>query len=184
MSKAALKKTLATLTPEQKDELILDLYSARKEAKEYLDFYVDPDIERLIGKTLDNIRQELHRKGKSGYNKPRIMKIRALIKNVETLNPGHEYVLTLRTGVIRLIAETAGAGFYFTEAYANSFCRLLDEAVREADAAGQLDPVVTDLRQIIEAMPSSPFRRASRFMRKSLERGLADSIGALAKRHS
>ena len=45
MSKTALKKVLAGMTAQQLTELITDLYEARSEAKEYLDFYINPDIE-------------------------------------------------------------------------------------------------------------------------------------------
>ncbi len=43
MSKVQLKKHLAQLTKEQVIEVILELYDARKEAKEYLDFYLNPN---------------------------------------------------------------------------------------------------------------------------------------------
>ena len=38
MSKAKLKKYLQTLSKEQVIEVMLELYDARKEAKEYLEF--------------------------------------------------------------------------------------------------------------------------------------------------
>ena len=48
MSKAQLKKCLSKLTKEQVIEVVLELYDARKEAKEYLDYYVNPnDNEKL-----------------------------------------------------------------------------------------------------------------------------------------
>ena len=43
MSKAKLKKYLQTLSKEQVIEVMLELYDARKEAKEYLEFYLTPD---------------------------------------------------------------------------------------------------------------------------------------------
>ena len=42
MSKAQLKKHLIKLTKEQVVDVVLELYDARKEAKEYLDFYINP----------------------------------------------------------------------------------------------------------------------------------------------
>ncbi len=44
MSKAKLKKYLQTLSKEQVIEVMLELYDARKEAKEYLEFYLTPDL--------------------------------------------------------------------------------------------------------------------------------------------
>ncbi len=46
MSKAKLKKALQELDPEQLKEVIFELYDLRPEAKEYLDFWIDPDIEK------------------------------------------------------------------------------------------------------------------------------------------
>ena len=43
MSKAQLKRHLTKLTKEQVIDVVMELYEARKEAKEYLDFYINPN---------------------------------------------------------------------------------------------------------------------------------------------
>lgn len=43
MSKSTIKKLLQSMTKEDIIEMVLDMYSARKEAKEYLEFYAEPD---------------------------------------------------------------------------------------------------------------------------------------------
>lgn len=43
MSKTKLKKYLQTLTHEQIVQVVMDLYDARKAAKEYLEFFMDPN---------------------------------------------------------------------------------------------------------------------------------------------
>lgn len=40
MSKAKLKRHLLSLTKEQITDIVLELYDARKEAKDYLEFYL------------------------------------------------------------------------------------------------------------------------------------------------
>lgn len=45
MSKAKLKKHLLSLTKEQITDIVLELYDARKEAKEYLEFYLEPNCD-------------------------------------------------------------------------------------------------------------------------------------------
>lgn len=52
MSKATIKQLLQSMTKKDIIEMVLDLYSARKEAKEYLDFYACPDEKE----NLKNIR--------------------------------------------------------------------------------------------------------------------------------
>ena len=43
MSKAQLKKQLKTLEKDEIIEMVMELYDARKEAKEYLEFYLNPN---------------------------------------------------------------------------------------------------------------------------------------------
>ncbi len=50
MSKAKLKKTLAAMPASEIAELVLELYEARKEAKEYLEFWLEPDTPKALEK--------------------------------------------------------------------------------------------------------------------------------------
>ncbi len=50
MSKTKLKKHLLTLTKEQLIDLMLDLYSASKEANKWLEFYLEPNFEAELQK--------------------------------------------------------------------------------------------------------------------------------------
>ena len=67
MSKAKLKKTLAEMPAEQIADLVLELYDARKEAKEYLEFWLDPDTP----KALEKARKKVERVFYSGEDRPR-----------------------------------------------------------------------------------------------------------------
>ena len=58
MSKAKLKKYLQTLSKEQVIKVMLELYDARKEAKDYLEFYLTPDSNAELEKCKKAIRQE------------------------------------------------------------------------------------------------------------------------------
>ena len=51
MSKAKLKKHLLSLTKEQITDIVLELYDARKEAKDYLEFYLAPDCNAELEKS-------------------------------------------------------------------------------------------------------------------------------------
>lgn len=48
MSKAQLKKQLNSLEKSQIIEMVMELYDAHKEAKEYLEFYVNPDEDKKL----------------------------------------------------------------------------------------------------------------------------------------
>ncbi|MDE5686815.1 MAG: hypothetical protein K2I26_09685, partial [Paramuribaculum sp.] len=79
MSKTQLKRMMAEMTAEQISEMVLELYAARPEAKEYLDFFVSPDIDRRLDKARSAIRKEVGRHSR-GRNKSRSTKVRRYIK--------------------------------------------------------------------------------------------------------
>ena len=58
MSKAKLKKHLLSLTKEQITDIVLELYDARKEAKDYLEFYLAPNCNAELEKSKKAIRNE------------------------------------------------------------------------------------------------------------------------------
>lgn len=100
MSKIQLKKELAKLDRDQLVQLILDLYNARKEAKSYFDFFVNPDVDALYEKYQKAIEKEL---GRSKYTKctARISRIRAAIKEFASFDPGAEYVVNMMVYAIK-----------------------------------------------------------------------------------
>ena len=49
MSKTNLKKRLLTLSKEQVDDIVLQLYSASNEAKAWLEFYLEPNSDAMTG---------------------------------------------------------------------------------------------------------------------------------------
>ena len=60
MSKATIKQLLQSMTKKDIIEMVLDLYSARKEAKEYLDFYACPDEKGKLEEYKSIIREEFY----------------------------------------------------------------------------------------------------------------------------
>lgn len=55
MSKAKIKKYLELLSREELVEVITDLYEARKEARDYLEFFMDPDVKGVVEKARKNV---------------------------------------------------------------------------------------------------------------------------------
>lgn len=65
MSKLLLKKEIKDLTRNQLEQMILDAYDAKKEIKEYFDFYVNPDVEKLTEKFKVAISREFAQIGRA-----------------------------------------------------------------------------------------------------------------------
>lgn len=137
MSKTSLKKQLALMTAEQIAELVLELYEARPEAKEYLDFYIQPDIDKWLAKARAFIRKEITRTSR-GHNRARVTRVRRFIKDISSLNPGTEPVADIMTFAIETICEV-GSEQWIKEVTQRGFARLLADTVRLADAGGVLD---------------------------------------------
>lgn len=77
-------------------EMILEAYSARKEIKEYFEFFLNPDIEHLLDKYQTIILKELRRTKRGSYSKARISFIRKQIKEFSSFQPGYEALLDIR----------------------------------------------------------------------------------------
>ena len=62
MSKSTIKKLLQSMTKAEIIEMVLELYSARKEAKEYLEFYASPDEKGKLEEYKSILREEFYPK--------------------------------------------------------------------------------------------------------------------------
>lgn len=98
--KKALKKELAALDRDQLIQLILGLYSTRKEAKAYFDFFLNPDVDKLYETYSKAIEKELSRY-KRYKSTARISRIRANIKEFTSFDPGVEVVVNLMIYTIK-----------------------------------------------------------------------------------
>lgn len=175
MSKTQLKKELVHLTSDQLIELIVDLYEARKEAKEYLDFYVNPDIEKRLDKARTAIAKETARKS-HGYARPRMTRIRGFIKDIASLNPGAEPVLEIMTYTLERICAV-GSTEWIKDTTQRSCAKLLRDTVAYADRNGMLGDFLPRIEKAVSDM-KSPLLRSNEF-KKLLKESLAEAMASL-----
>lgn len=158
MSKNALKKELALMSKEQLEQLVLEAYSARKEIRAYLEFFMAPDPDKLFEKTADSLANEC-RRTKWGYSKARISVIRRLLSDFASYQPGDDYVSRLELRVIELLLVMSHR-VRMGDALTRGFGRLVSDCVHAADAAGRLTPVADVLKRYMDSgVGSSVFRR-------------------------
>lgn len=119
MSKAALKKELAGFDRMQLTQIILDIYDCNKSAKDYLEFFINPDVKRLRDRFDRALAKEL-RRSKRGYSKARISHIRNLLKEFRSFQPGEEAV---REAMLHVITES------LAEEYDTTFPATMTEGV-------------------------------------------------------
>lgn len=95
MSKASVKKALKELDQEGLVNLLMDLYACRKDAKDFLEFWADPDED----KELERVKERIHKLFFLPHDKPRrkpdMTEIKTLVKNFRTLGPDPEKIADL-----------------------------------------------------------------------------------------
>lgn len=98
MSKTTLKKQLNELTREQLIEVMLELYEARKDAREYLEYYVNPDEKKMYEKYRAVIIKEFF--PAKGRAKGRTSVCKKAIKEFTTLHPSPRLIADLRLTLV------------------------------------------------------------------------------------
>lgn len=163
MSKAALKKELANLEKEELINLILESYSARKEIKEYYEFYLDPDVNKLTEKFLNNIIKEYKRSKRGGYSKARISFIRSQLKEFAAFQPGYQAEIDLLFKVINygMLFELS---LYYSDTLQKGIAALVEQAVEIADRNQVLDNLLERFQTLF-----SNERTGTRYFRNYLD---------------
>lgn len=170
MSKASLKKLLSTMDREQLIELILDAYSARKETKEYLEFFLNPDVEKLLTKYKEAAIKELRRTKRGGYSKGRISFIRNLYKELCAFQPGYKAQMEYLLYLIR--AFLAVEMFVdFSDTLLRGAVRLMTELIEVADQNQEADSVIADLNAMFGNEKSG-----TRYFRRYLDKELKEFL--------
>lgn len=146
MTKAQLKKHLQKLPKEQVIEVILELYEARKEAKEYLDFYTNPNEDAKLEEYKQIIFNEFY--PKRGEPKCRFSVCKKAISDFTKLKPSPSCIADLMLFYIETgVNFTTDFGDMWEQYYItmeNNFAKAMDYI----NKVGYLE----DLRPRIEKM--------------------------------
>jgi len=90
MSKSALKKHLQSLTKEQILDTVIELYDNVKQAKQYFEYYLNPNEKEMFEKYKTIIINEFYPKGKTTQPKTRFSVAKKAIADFRALNPSPE----------------------------------------------------------------------------------------------
>lgn len=172
MSKAALKKELKNFTSGQLSEVILNIYDVSKEAKAYLEFFINPDPEEFLKKKYDEIFAEIKRV-KRGVSKGRISVVRNIIKQSIGYGLSPEYVDRLMSGAIRLILS-ADRYFYLSSALYSGTLKLTADYIIWANKNGMFSEAVSNIQSLV----TDPKIGTEQF-RNAIDNAAKDCIGNL-----
>lgn len=161
MSRLKLKKALSELTEEQLRELLLQLYNVRKEAKEYLEFFMNPDIEKKCEETAKALEKELGRyKSRYRHSFPayRMTKIKALMKHFAGFGPEDEMYADLW---FKLICDISAIWIHYdiNDGQLKSLVKFFTDFLTFIDKAGLFSANIVKVKTLLEAFPETYYGR-------------------------
>ena len=128
MSKTTLKKTLRELTRDQIIDVVLELYDARRDAREYLEYFVNPDEAGMAEKARAIIAKEFF--PPRGRAKGRSLICRRAIKDYTLLHPSPRHIAAVNLYLVECVITYAVAKrWWITETQEKLLHSALIEAV-------------------------------------------------------
>ncbi len=85
MSKLKLKKALLGMEPDEIINVVMELYDARKEAKEYLEYWLNPDSEKELEKCRKLIDRQFFTPQGVNRRSPSLPTINKIVKDFMTI---------------------------------------------------------------------------------------------------
>lgn len=167
MSKVQLRRELAGLSKDQLIEVVLDAYAARREIKAYFDFFINPDVEKLIDKYEKDIAKEFSR-SKWGRSKARISHITRLLKDFEGYNPGAEHVVAVYLFTIGFGMLTE-YNVNFPDTLLKGLSKLIIKTLEYADAHGESARVIESFDKLLDENIVGYSRLSRRILKQSIE---------------
>lgn len=172
MSKAALNKTLKQLDADELRELLLQVYDARKEAKDYLEFFLNPDIEKKRLEAIKTINKEMGRHSKRRFA-CRVSNIKKALKLFATYQPEDEMFVKLYLEVIRAMCGAAQIE-YFQQSFQNGAVALTTDFLKFIDKNGLFGEFFPALTTIIEGIEENHYDT------RNFKNALKDAIDTFA----
>ncbi|MGM9870595.1 MAG: DUF6155 family protein [Muribaculaceae bacterium] len=132
MSKKDLKAALKGLDRDQLTELILEVYSKIKEAKKFLDFYADPDEEKLA----EEIKAEIFSNFFSRTFRRKKIKLapaKRMVSNFAKLGVSPHLVLDVMIYMLEMADAAYHSGYRFTESFFDSMQKNYEAAQAYAE---------------------------------------------------
>ena len=104
MSKATIKKLLRSMSKEEIIEMVIEMYDARKEAKDYLEYYASPDENSKLEEYKDIIRAEFYPEGRH-EPKTRFSVCRKAVTDFKKLKPSADALAELMLSYMEYAIE-------------------------------------------------------------------------------
>ncbi len=147
MGKTTVKAALSQLSKDDLVEVLLELYAARKEAKEWLDFWADPNEEQKLQQYCEMVTKEF---AKAGRNPARVhfSKFRKSVSDFKKMQASPRSIIDLQLHIVRCTASCRRARPQQLNSAAGYYCEALVTVVANdllAEYEKRLARLATDL---------------------------------------
>ncbi len=149
MSKSTIKKLLQSMTKAEIIEMVLELYSARKEAKEYLEFYASPDEKGKLEEYKSVIREEFYPKRRR-EPQTRFSVCRKAVADFKKLKPSADALAELMVSYMEWATQFTHDYGDMWEQYYDSVESNFDKIVKHIAANGLWEKYDKRLQQCVE----------------------------------
>lgn len=173
MSKLQLRKHLRTMTADDLAALVLEVYDARKEAKEYLEYYLNPDINAKYAAAMETVVKELSRVVRRKYA-PRMSKIKGAVKLFRTYGPDEEMMCRMLTEIFELMCAAVRTHF-ISVAFVTGCATHLRDTVREIDRSALTGIYFPRLTAAVDSVQGDYYD--SRQFRESMREAIETTAG-------
>lgn len=119
MSKAQLKKYIQSLDREHLEDFVMDIYSDVKPAKEYLDFFLNPDIDKVVQKTELALYSKIFKRNGDPVLRLKFTKINDIMKDFTTKVKDPHIVADMMGYLLSLLCQY-GSRYCHSESFVRS----------------------------------------------------------------
>ena len=149
MSKAKLKKYIHTLSKEQVDDIVLQLYSASKEAKTWLEFYLEPNSDTELEKYKKAIYRQCY--GRNDWpKKPNLRECNKLVSTFKKLIADPHAVADLMLYYVEQTTSLPAQFGDFGEAYSISLENNYVKAIEFIASNGLMTEFAPRIKKLIK----------------------------------
>lgn len=149
MSKASVKSLLQTMTKKDIIEMVLEMYSARKEAKEYLEFYANPNEDGKLEEYKAIIKEEFYPKRRR-EPQTRFSVCRKAVADFKKLKPSADALAELMVSYMEWATEFTFDYGDMWEQYYDSVEGNFDRTIKHIVANGLWDKYDKRLQQCVK----------------------------------
>ncbi len=149
MSKGQLKKYIEGLERGQLEEFVLDIYSDVKAAKEYLDFFLNPDVNKVVDKTQRALYSKVFKPNGDPVLRLKFSKMNDIMKDFTAKVRDPYLVADMMAYLIGLLCDY-GSRYYHGEAFVRSlvanfgrFSKWLVSSGLEKEYKDRMDALIT-----------------------------------------